>query len=503
MRERIVALLSRATRPLSIEEIADSLRISIRTARRHIIELEREGIVKAEVFGRRKLYSLARRATLDEYMAPTAEPLTAVEAMAERARAMKRLYEDTRLLERMREIVHSTPPWELQRQLIDHLRDKARRLEGKRDEDSRHVCERYKKAAKRIEATRWVGRPIPIEPPPDDDVLITGSDASRDMIELMFYAGHIPLTIRAGVVAYVCIPLELRAEGARFRDPIRRPEFPYVAGGHYLKEFTYEPMDEEERRVINLILMNTAHFTEDKELIVALRPRVHFHEGRLIPPHPHYLDFKPARRMYQRKCFLAALELKRAAVDFKCELVGSVKDTHPETQVITHVVSMLLEELAGRDSMAEHVMVDEHAAASLLLGEGYTSWVVVTDLKSVYLAGEEGSARSVLGDDYETYVKYLEELSYATFYCTHRAGVARYDIFPHGMGDLVERRNRIASYADAIASPLTGRQYDVGRYRVAVPSVVSVADGEAKAWAKRVADIIAQYVRQRLLGGVR
>ena len=87
-------------------------------------------------------------------------------------------------------------------------------------------------------------------------------------------------------MACVCVPLELRAEGARFRGPIRRPEFPYVAGGHYLKEFTYEPV-EEERRVINLILMNTAHFTVDKELIMTLRPRVHFHEGRLIPPHPH------------------------------------------------------------------------------------------------------------------------------------------------------------------------------------------------------------------------
>jgi len=430
-------------------------------------------------------------------MAPRAEPLTMAEAIAERARAVKEVFEDSKLVERIRDFAHSVHPHELKRKLIDHFKDKARRLEGRRDEESRRMREWYERLVRRIEATEWIGKLSAIRDP-TEETLITGSDASHDMIELLFYAGYIPLTIRAGVVSYVCVPLEFKVEEPRWCDPIRKPEFPFV-GSPYLREFTYEPTGEEEGGVINTILMNTVQFMADKELILDQRPGIHFHDGRLIPPHPHYLDFKPTtRRKYLWRCFSSAVELKREARDNKCELVGVVKKTHPEAQVLAHVVSMLLEEFMGRDYSG--LLTDnELAAASLLLGEEQVSWVIVTNLKSVYLPPEEEkSARRVLEDDYDLYIRRLEELSYATFYCVHRAGTARYDMFNYG--DLIARRDRIASYANAIASPLTGHQYEVGRHSVAVPSVVSVADSEARAWAKRVADIIAEHIRHRLAG---
>ena len=48
MKERVLELLRSSARPMTVEEVADALRTSIRSARRALVELKREGLVELE-----------------------------------------------------------------------------------------------------------------------------------------------------------------------------------------------------------------------------------------------------------------------------------------------------------------------------------------------------------------------------------------------------------------------------------------------------------------------
>ena len=503
--EKVLNLLNKSQHPMTIEEIADQLHLSIRTARRALSSLERKALVKITTLGNKKLYQPVLYHNLEKFMKAevTGIPLTTLEDIAER---YKRLKIDTKIQIRCKDYVRNTKPQELKKELIDFLKERIDALSRNKNEENQRKINRLKKDLALLEGMEWIGNISPIreEALPEDNFTITGSDASRDFLDMVWQCDFIPIIIRASIIACVGVPFKYTNGEPEYGRMIRRPEIPLAAGGMFLEELStrYPNLDETQRNILSLILMNTAHFEFDREIIVKLKPNIHFHDGRLLPPHMHFMDFYYEwRRDALWRCFSSALDLKSNAERMKCEIVGVVKEPHGETTVFSKILAMLLEKEANIKYGT--YPIEEFGAAKLFLDERTASWVIKVKPSKIYLpADAESSARTVLKEDFERYLNHLKQSDYAFFLCRHRnGGIVRYDFYSYNGENSIIRRDNVASYADFIAESLIGKQWRPERYLVSVPSVVAIADNESKNWVKTVANIIARYLKTKLLGG--
>jgi hypothetical protein len=221
----------------------------------------------------------------------------------------------------------------------------------------------------------------------------------------------------------------------------------------------------------------------------------------------HYVDFYyEHRREALWRCFGKALNLKETARRMCCHLVGVVKEPHPETEIMSKVVNMLLEKL-GKNEYEKSFPIRDFEVMDLILEEGYASWITFTRPLAIYLPtrSEEDKAKKIFGEekDLERYRNHLRGFDYCYFYIKHaKHGVARYDFYkPENNDEIINIRNKIASFAHKLAVPMVGQQTDLGRLVVYVPNVVSFADDRAKMWAKSVATQLFYYLRTRLLRG--
>ena len=512
--ERALKVLHRAGRPLSIDEIADRLGISIRTARRIVSKLEDKGLVSSMTVGRKKLYKPTLRSQqLTAFLESEQYSLLEVEAIPKRIKAMTKKEVQT-AYKLAKEHILNTKPEELRKELIDFLEDEIKRMANKRGEEVRRSIEKMERDKVMLASMEWIGgmRHIGHNVDTDHEIIVTGSDASDDSLYIIWHCGPIPIAIHAHVVACVGVPWEISKEGYEERGIIRQPEFPLSAGDMYFEDLSskYPGLDESQRRTIGLINMNTAHYEFDKRLIVKEPPDIHFHDGRLLPPHMHYLDFVYEwRREPLRRCFEAAVSLKEMARRLRCELVGVVKEPHPQMQIMKKVVAMLISKnctnvkyLELATHMEELFLLDE------LLSNNTVSWIIKFKPMGTYLEGQEEQAKKVLGErELYIYTRYLKDFEFCFFYAKHRdGGVARYDIYCYddSHASLIQRRDRISIIANSLAMPLIESHYrPERRYRVSVPNVVAIADRESRGWARSVANIIAGYIRERLMGGGR
>jgi DNA-binding Lrp family transcriptional regulator len=506
----VLEVLRNKSRPVDINEIADELGLSVRSVRRRVRELEERGLVETKVIAGKKLYILKATPTLNRFM-ETLSPLTKVEEIMLRIKSFEKIF-DKETQDSIREHILNTKPEEIKRELQDFLSEKLKALENKSDEESRRRRDMLQEHLRIVKSITIFGNIQRCEDPPlgrERRLVITGTDASRYLLEIRWDIGMVPIFFNLMILSSSAVIGEFEngfdASNYTYFD---EPRFPISAGEMYIEELStrYSNLDEAEKNILSMIWMNTTHYDFDRRVIMQWRPIIHFHDGRLLPPHMHYIDFyHEHRREALWRCFGEALNLKEIARRMCCHLVGVVKEPHPETEIMSKVVNMLLEKL-GKNEYEKFFSIRDFEVMDLILEEGYASWITFIHPLAIYLptSSEEDKAKKIFGEeDLERYRNHLKDSDYCYFYIKHaKHGIARYDFYkPENNDEIINTQNKIASFAHKLAVPMVGQQTDLGRLLVYVPNVVSFADDRAKMWAKSVATQLFHYLRTKLLRG--
>lgn len=491
--------------PLTIEELADRLGWSIRTTRRHIIVLEKKRRITFEVGEKgRKLYrpfTKAERESFEKKRGKEPKPyFSKEEEIIQRYEKYREIHEQK---EKILDFLQAQRADELRKSIVDYLAGTLNKLESKQrltDADRKQKLRCEKEIARFEKALSFSNSQLLLEisqKAEDKDVTVGGTDASLENQSLFLRIGNVPAMLNFTFTAAAANIVTLE-EGIKVlpEKVLLRPKRPYPITSEHMEELSsaYPEMSIEERYNVSFTMMNTLHLELDEEVLLPVNaPEILFHDGRLVPPHIHYLDLKDEpRRSLTWKNIQKTLAVRQNAQKTKTKLVGVVKTFHPKTALVSHILDYACSQII-KDWQYGSLPRDERIALSFLLRDRQATGVFLIEERHVNLATprDEKSARGVLPERYyEAYAKSLDELKTCAFYLKYKDFITRYEFPFHASQDIQTIGEDIADLAYYLSLPQTrGRRLVTGTEPAAVPVVVVEADRKSREWVSSLADL--------------